>query len=515
MSITKPTIVSTKNGKLEGSFQNRIYVFKGIPYAAAPVGNLRWMPPQPERQWSGIRPAKKYGAIASQNLMVMSVPVASSFEDQVQSEDCLFLNIWTPGLDDARRPVMFWIHGGAFIMGSGTESFLESGKLALRGDIVLVSINYRLGALGFMNLKEITSGKIPASGNEGLLDQVAALEWVRENIAAFGGNPDNITIFGFSAGGMSVGTLLAMSAARGKFHKAINRSGAANVVATLENSMQISEQFFKILGVKGKDIDSLRALKIKQLLDGQQQLSIKLREAENRPTPFQPVIDGTFLSEYQMISIKKGSAKNIVIIAGNTLDENKAMHAMDSNISGLDEAGLIIRLNKQLPAQLVSGLVKTYSDALQKHGIKPTPSDILGNINTDLMLRIPTIRLVETQRDNGVPAYNYLFTYKSPAMGGVFGAMHGLDNPLLFGNLDAEFTGFSPEVENLSNKLQDSCAAFAHTGDPSCKSIGKWPVYGESRMTMIFDINTRIETAPYEEERSAWNKYDILSSTPL
>jgi para-nitrobenzyl esterase len=515
MNSGKQALVSTASGKLEGDYQNGIYVFKGIPYAAPPTGNLRWLPPQPPKAWSGVRSARKYGAISAQNVTPVIGPGMPSFGDQAQSEDCLFLNIWTPGLDDARRPVMFWIHGGAFIIGSGSESFLEGGKLAKRGDIVLVSINYRLGSVGFMNLKEITSGRIPSSGNEGLLDQAAALAWVQENIAAFGGNPDNITIFGFSAGGMSVGTLLAMPAAHGKFHKAINRSGAANVVGTLDSAVKISEQFLQLFGLKGKDTDSLRSLTTRQLLDGQQELGLKLRESEYRATPFQPVVDGLILKEMPMLSIKKGSAKNIPIIAGNTRDELKSMNAMDPTLKDLDEAGMITRLSKMLPPELVPGLVKAYRGALPKSSGKLAAADVLGSINTDMMFRIPTIRLVEMQRDNGVPAYNYLFTYKSPAMGGKLGAMHGLDNPLLFGNPEAEFTGNSPEVENLAVRIQDSCAAFARTGDPSCESNGAWPVYGKERTTMIFDTNTRLEKAPYEKERAAWDKYDLLSTPPL
>jgi para-nitrobenzyl esterase len=512
----RQTIVSTKSGKLEGVFEKGLYIFKGIPYAAPPVGALRWMPPQPSKKWSGVRPAKKYGAIAPQNAMPGGgAPGVPDFSNQPQDEDCLFLNIWTPGLDNARRPVMFWIHGGAFIIGSGTEAFLEGGTLARRGDIVMVSINYRLGALGFMNLKEITGGRIPATGNEGMLDQVAALEWVRDNIAAFGGNPDNITIFGFSAGGMSVGTLLSMPLARGKFHKTINRSGAANVVGSLESTVKISEQYIRIFNLDGKNTDALRKLTVKQLLDGQQQLQLKLRESEYRATPFQPVVDGKVLPELPMVAIKKGSAKNIPIMAGNALDELKAMNAMDPAMRNMDEAGMLKRLNDILPSDLVPGIVSTYRAALKKRGSKADPLDIMGTINTDLMFRMATIRLVEMQRDNGVPAYNYLFTYKSPAMGGVLGVMHGLDNPFLFGGLDAQFTGNGPEEQNLAEKIQDSCAAFARTGDPSCKSIGKWPVYGKDRMTMVLDKNTRVEAAPYEEERKAWDEYDLISTKPL
>ena len=514
MSTGKQAIVSIKSGKLEGNLENGLYVFKGIPYAAPPVGELRWMPPQPVKAWSGVRPAKNMGRLHPRILCLWPLR-ACLFLHEPKDEDCLFLNIWTPGLDDARRPVMLWIHGGAFIIGSGTEPFLEGGKLAKRGDIVLVSINYRLGALGFINLKEITGGKIPATGNEGLLDQVAAVEWVHENIAAFGGNPDNITVFGFSAGGMSTGTLLGMPLARGKFHKAINRSGAANVVGQLDAAVKISEQFIKIFNLNGKNIDGLRKLTTQQLLDGQQELGMKLRESEYRLTPFQPVVDGKVLPEYPMEAIKKGSAKNVTIMAGNTLDELKAMSAMDPTMRNMDEAGLLKRLNDILPPDMVPGLVSTYREALKKRGSKADPLDILGTINTDLMFRISTIRLVEAQRDNGVPAYNYLFTYKSPMMGGVLGAMHGLDNPFLFGNIDPALCGSGPEVENLAVKIQDSCAAFARTGDPSCASIGKWPVYGKNRMTMILDKNTRVEAAPYEAERRAWDKFNQPSNPPL
>ena len=517
MSSENQTVVSVKTGKLEGEFKNGVYAFKGIPYAAPPVGDLRWLPPQPPVSWSGVRPAGQYGAMAPQNLMAApsDSPGSPDFGDVSQEEDCLFLNVWTPGLDNARRPVLFWIHGGAFIIGAGSESFLDNGSLVKRGDIVLVSINYRLGPLGFMNLNEITGGKIPATGNEGLLDQVAALEWVRDNIAAFGGDPDNVTVSGFSAGGMSVGTLLGFPAAAGLFQKAMNRSGAANIVGTLERAVEISAQFIKVLGLKRDDADGMRNLTVQQLLDGQQQLGEVLRQQENRATPFQPVVDGGTLPEFPMTAIRKGSAKGVTLMAGNSRDELKAMNAMNPALNSLDEAGLIENLNKIAPPEIVPGLVNAYRASMQQGGAAVKPQDILGSVNTDVMFRIPTIRLVEAQRDIGERAYNYLFAWKSPAMGGALGAMHGLDNPFLFGSLDARFTGNGPDAESLSTKLQDSCAAFMHTGDPSCESAGKWSEYGTDRMTMIWDKEARVEAAPYEEERRAWDDYDIISTTPM
>ncbi|MEE8353318.1 MAG: carboxylesterase family protein, partial [Dehalococcoidales bacterium] len=199
MTDTDGAVVKTTAGSISGEEWNGVHVFKGIPYAQPPVGERRWLPPQPVKAWEGVRPADAFGSISPQNTMANSIIAAR--EPEPQDEDCLYLNIWTPGLDDARRPVLFWIHGGGFSTGSGSTAPYGGSRLARRGDEVVVTINYRMGALGFLNLSEATGGKIPASGNEGLLDQTAALEWVRDNIAAFGGDPGNVTIFGESAGG--------------------------------------------------------------------------------------------------------------------------------------------------------------------------------------------------------------------------------------------------------------------------------------------------------------------------
>ena len=212
-------IVEIRSGKIEGVTDNGVSAFKGIPYAAPPVGDLRWMPPQPVKPWAGVLTTDKFSPTAMQNASMMDGLFGGS--PWPASEDCLYLNVWTPGLDNKKRPVMVWLHGGAFVIGSGSQPIYVSDRLARRGDVVVVTVNYRLGALGFLNLKEVTNGAIPATGNEGLLDQIAALEWVRDNIAAFGGNPENVTIFGESAGGMSVGALLGLPRAKGLFHKAI------------------------------------------------------------------------------------------------------------------------------------------------------------------------------------------------------------------------------------------------------------------------------------------------------
>ena len=222
MSSNKNPIVETLAGKLEGQFEDAVYVFKGIPYAEPPVGNLRWMPPEPHRAWRGVRSAHKFGPISVERQMN---PGPQFRTVEPYSENSLFLNVWTPGLNDALRPVMFWIHGGGFQSGAGSLPLYRGSLLAKRGDIVVVTINYRLGMLGFLNWNEITGGRIPASGNEGILDQILALKWVRDNIAKFGGDPNNLTVFGESAGSMSISCMLSMEQARGLFHKAIMESG--------------------------------------------------------------------------------------------------------------------------------------------------------------------------------------------------------------------------------------------------------------------------------------------------
>ena len=508
-------IVSTRSGRIEGTTENRQFVFKGIPYAAPPVGALRWMPPRPVAPWTGVRPAKEFRPICPQNPMPGPQMIATLQVDDPQDEDCLFLNIWTPGLDTARRPVMVWIHGGAFIIGAGSQTMFRSNTLVSRGDVVLVTINYRLGALGFMNLNEVTGGRIPSTGCEGLLDQVAALEWVCENIAGFGGDPENVTVFGESAGGMSIGCLMSMPAAKGKFQKGILESGAANTVSSLDDSAGAADQFLKILNLKGKDVEALRALSVKQLMATQQKLGEIMLAKDNRITPFQPVVDGTAMPEVPILAIEKGSAAGVKTLAGTNLDEFKLFAIPDPAYRRMDEAGMIQRLEAFIPPQYVSRVIEAYRKGGARRGEKIGPTEILMAIQGDLMFRMPALRLVEAQGRNNQPAYNYLFTWKSPVMGGVLGACHALEVGFVFGNHDASFCGSGPEADVLSAKIQDAWTSFARTGDPSCASVGKWEPYGDAKATMILDETCRMENAPYEEERGVWDTFEMLFTKPI
>jgi para-nitrobenzyl esterase len=503
--MSKQAIVSTKSGKLEGDIENGLYVFKGIPYAEPPVGDLRWMPPRSVKKWNGIREAKNFGAIAPQTVMPLG-PFGQF--PQPQSEDCLFLNIWTPGLDNDRRPVMVWIHGGAFTIGSGSDPMYTSDVLPKRGSIVFVSINYRLGMLGFLRLKDVTGNKISTTGNEGLMDQVFALKWVKENIASFGGDPNNITIFGESAGGMSIGCLMAMPSAKGLFHKGILESGVGSMAVPLNIANANAEAFLKVANIKKDDTKALRSLTTEQLLEVEKKMMAPGvgEDGDVKITVTMPVIDGETIPDIPNKLAKQGYSKDIVTIIGTNLEEWKLFAMMQPEGGQMDEAGMLKRLMTLMPMESAKSLAAAYKTAREKRGEPTAPSDVFSAIQTDSMFRIPALELVEAQGANGQKVYHYLFTWKSPAMGGVLGACHALEIGFVFGNNNDMFCGTGPDADNLANCIQDAWLAFARTGDPSSECIGKWPVYGDERMTMILDKKCHIEAAPYEEERLAWEK---------
>jgi para-nitrobenzyl esterase len=514
MSKKGDVVVDTTSGKIEGLYQDNLYVFKGIPYAAPPVGERRWLTPQAVEPWKGILKAQTLAAIAPQ--IVIDSPVLKRVP-QAQSEDCLYLNVWSPGLDNRRRPVLVWIHGGAFCMGSGSEENFTRNTLAARGDLVVVTINYRLGLLGFLNLNEVTGGRIPATGNEGLLDQVAALEWVRDNIANFGGDPGNVTVFGESAGAMSIGCLLALPDARGLFHKAILQSGVGTTIASLEAATMIAGLFLAEAGLKATDIKALRDLPVERLLSILLKIkTLMARDGEAlRIAVTVPVIDGKVLPRIPLESIEQGSASQIPILTGSNLEEWKFQSMMEQGLSELSDARLLKRCQYYMPASYAIDLVETYRKSRAGRNAGISIPEIYQAIETDRMFRMPCVRLVETQSRLNPSTYNYIFTWKSPALGGVLGACHGLDVNFVFGTCSSLFEGSGPSVDNLSRNIQDAWLAFARTGDPSCPGIGQWLPYGARRMTMMLGADCHMEQSPYEEERSAWGAIPLKYTEQL
>ena len=264
------TIVDTRYGKVEGTTDEGVYAFKGIPFAAPPVGERRWHAPEPPEPWAGIRAATNWGRQAWQPAVENAGMLSFVFNIRnaaFRDEDCLQLNVFTPGADASKRPVLVWIHGGGFQGGTGGTPVYDGSNLARRGDVVVATVNYRVGALGWLNLHELTGGRIPATGNEGLLDQIEALRWIRDNIAAFGGDPGNVTVFGESAGAMSVGALLASSSARTLFHRGILLSGATSTANSLARAVEIADGLLRKLGVSPNDVAKLMSLPPEALVE--------------------------------------------------------------------------------------------------------------------------------------------------------------------------------------------------------------------------------------------------------
>jgi para-nitrobenzyl esterase len=500
MSAQVDMIVETSCGKLEGVFERNLYTFKGVPYAAPPAGALRWLSPQPAIPWAGLRSAKTFGSIAVQDTRVLAILPA---EHEAQGEDCLFLNVYSPGLDNARRPVMVWIHGGAFSIGSGSNEMYATGTIASNHGIVLVTLNYRLGVLGFLNLNEVTKGRIPATGNEGLQDQVAALRWVKENISAFGGDPENVTVFGESAGAMSVGCLLNMPEAKGLFHRAILESPVGEMARPLDMSVAITEEFLRIAGVGVNDISGLRGLPIEALLRAQQETALRTAQGA---APVIPVADGVVMPRMPLESMECGLGLRIPTVIGCNLEEDKFFAMMIPNGFKADETILRKTVSKYVTGEDIEKLIDTYRQGRIKRGEAVTPFELQSAINTDVMFRKTAIRIAEAQCKYAPGGFNYLFKWKSPAAGGILGACHVLEIGFVFGNYNAPFHGTGPYADRLSGEMQDAWASFARTGNPSCKSLGDWPRYSDGRATMVFDVNSRIEKAVYEEERRIWEK---------
>jgi para-nitrobenzyl esterase len=514
MAEIATAVVETTSGKIEGVFRKGLYKFCGLPYAAPPVGERRWLPPAPPKPWGGVRPAKEFAPNAPQapsEIQLLEPP-----GKQPQSEDCLYLNIWTPGLDGAKRPVMVWIHGGGFSTGAGSWVLYNGRTLSTRGDVVVVTINYRLGALGFLNLNEVTRGKIPATGNEGLLDQVLALEWVRDNISRFGGDPANVTVFGESAGAMSVGMLLAMPKARGLFHRAILESGAAHHVSSLERAEKVAATFLDILDIKPTDVNKLRSFTEQQILNAQAEVIARARDPKSAISdlPFRPVVDGNVIPELPIRAIAGGSADEVPVLIGTNRDEWKIFAILDKELPNLNEAGLLQRCQHLIPGEDMTGLIEAYRQARSQRNLSVTPAELLAAIASDMTFRMPAIWLAEAHYGRQQPTYMYLFDWVSPLMNGTLGSCHALELGFVFGTLDDNFSGSSEEAQALSRKIQDAWVSFARYGNPSSESMGKWRFYDERRETMVLGKQCILLKAPYDEERRAWEPFanSILGS---
>ncbi len=504
--------VDTNHGRVEGRQQDNLHTFLGIPFAKPPVGPLRWRAPQDPDAWTGTRSATAWGRQAWQPQMPAVGPLSFAFNARATEldEDCLYLNVWTPGPDRGKRPVLVWIHGGGFSGGTGATPMYSGESLARRGDIVVVTINYRLGALGFLHLDDVTGGRIPASGNEGLLDQVKALQWVQANIEAFGGDPGNVTIAGESAGGMSVGALLAFEPARGLFHRAVPQSGACSTAQPRATAAEIGEGVLAAVGHSSNDdVDALLAI------DPQKLVNSAAAFGATRGMIFQPCIDGHQLTDVPLECVRRGAADGIDVLVGGCSDEWRLFTAMNPMQADMSRDAAVAALARSVPD--AESMYRAYEAIRGARGQATDPTSVFAAIETDRIFRVPGIQLAEVLAERGQRAWQYLFTWPSPWGDGSLGSPHAIDIGFVFGTHamtpgSAEFFGSGPEADALSAAVQDAWIAFARDGSARTDALADWQPYDTGkRSTAIFDQPLAVQDAPFDDERALWEGANVGS----
>ncbi len=499
-------VVDTAGGRIEGSDSGGLLAFRGIPFARPPVGALRFRAPEAPEPWTGVRDGSRFGCAAPQVKASLD-EFLPGFEVGEQGEDCLFLNVVTPAVDAGRRPVLVWIHGGAFTIGSGSQRMYAPEPLVRRGDVVVISLNYRLGALGFLHLDELAGPGFGAEGNAAILDQIAALAWVRDHAAVFGGDPDNVTIFGESAGGMSVGTLLGTPAARGLFRRAIAQSGAAHRVNDAGAATEIARMLLDELDVAPRDAARLRELPAEALVEAQTRV-VRRAERGGMRRAFCPVVDGRVLPVPPIESIRAGLSREVSLLAGAARDEWRLFGLMDPQASKLDEKALARRIDERAPGR-ARHFIEAYRAASSERPSRE-PADLFFAFETDRVFRVPVIRMLDAQSAHQRDTRGYLFTWESPLAGGSLGACHGIDVPFVFDNLArvgaAGFAGSGPEAERLRDRVMDAWIAFARGGDPNGAGLPPWPAWDPARRpTMILGRECGVRDDPLGAERAAWD----------
>ncbi len=492
------TVAATTAGKVEGREKEGVVLFAGIPYAKPPVGERRFRVPEPHDSWDGVRPAQHFGPAAPQQPgegLTNRFPVR-------WDEDCLTLNVSTPAVDDARRPVLVWIHGGGFRNGQGGIPWYNGARFAVNGDIVVVSINYRLGALGFAHVARF-GDEYAASGLNGMLDQVAALEWVRDNIAAFGGDPDTVTIAGESAGAFSVGTLLGLPRAAGLFHRAILESGAAHHALPLEAAEKVTDLLCEEL--RARSLDDLLAAPAQDILEAQARVDAALGRGAGlvnklgvAALPFSPVVEGSVLPANPLEAVRRGASTDVAVLIGTNRDE--------TTLWGYGE------INDERLRKIVARLGGDDETITAYRSARPGASanDVLVAITTDHMFRIPAIRLAEARADHSAKTWMYLFAWESRAFGGRLKATHALEIPFVFDNLDKPgvdvFLGEGPTPQHVADRMHAAWTSFIRAGDPNGDALPDWPAYDtHRRATMVFDDASEASDDPGGVERRLWD----------
>ncbi len=484
-------VVDTTQGKIRGYADGRVNIFKGVPYGEPTGGANRFAAPKKRAPWPGIKDTVVYAGQSPQNVAPIPLLIEGSRSKEAMSEDCLYLNVWTPAVGGAaNRPVMVWFHGGGYSGGSGAATWYDGTRLAGRHDAVVVTVNHRLNIFGFTYLAELGGARYADSGMAGMLDCVAALEWVRDNIGNFGGDAKNVTIFGESGGAGKVSTLMAMPPARGLFHRAVAESGAALRHMTPAAATESSRKLLATLGIAPNQIDRIHQVSDTALLAAM---------AKTQGAAFGPTVDGRSLPANPFDPGAPAVSANVPFMTGSNLTESTFLAV--TPLDPIDEAGL---------QNFVRGYLKV-DDAEARRLIALYRSDYPGRdplwisqlISTDYWMRDQVITQATRKAALGpAPTYVYHFAWVTPSK---LNCPHGTEIPFAFDNVDraADLLGTGAARQPLADKMSAAWVAFARTGNPSIPGLA-WPAYtAATRATMVFDNDTRVQMDPYPRQRVA------------